>query len=253
MSTVRLEWLRLWRTYRLLILVVAFAFFGLIGPLTAAYLPEIIGFASQSDDLGLAVDLPEPVPADGIIQYVGNVSQIGIVVVAAIASLALAIDARPGSAAFYRTRQPSPASWIVPRWAATSLAASAAWTVGLLAAIYETLLLIGPLPVGAMVVGWGAWVVYLGFAVAVVALVAGFVRSSVGVTAVSVGLLLGMALLGLVPQIGEWLPSHLVVAPSALAAESAEASDYLRAVGVSVAAAAAALVGATALAKRREL
>ncbi|MGB9374882.1 MAG: hypothetical protein WCA82_12065 [Jiangellales bacterium] len=253
MSIVRLEWLRLWRTYRLLILVMAFAFFGLLGPLTAAYLPEIISLASQSDDLGLAVDLPEPVPADGIIQYIGNVSQIGIIVVAALASLALAVDARPGLSAFYRTRQKSPASWIVPRWAATSLAAAAAWTVGLLAAIYETVLLIGPLPVTAMLVGWGAWVVYLAFAVAVVALVAGFVRASVGVTAVSVGLLLAMALLGLIPQISEWLPSHLVGAPSALAAEAAVASDYLPAVAVSVAATATALVGATALAKRREL
>ena len=162
-----------------------------------------------------------------------------------MASLALAIDARPGLAAFYRTRQPSPASWIVPRWAATGLAASAAWTVGLLAAVYETVLLIGPLPVGALLVGWAAWVVYLAFAVSVVAVVAGFVRASVGVTAVSVGLLLGLALLGLVPQIGEWLPSHLVGAPSALADESAVASDYLRAAGVSVVATAGALVGAT--------
>lgn len=253
MSIVRLEWLRLWRTYRLLVLVVVFAFFGLLGPLTAAYLPEIISLASQSDDLGLAVDLPEPVPADGIIQYIGNVAQIGIIVVAAMASLALAIDARPGLAAFYRTRQPSPASWIVPRWAATSLAASAAWTVGLLAAVYETVLLIGPLPVGALLAGWAAWVVYLAFAVSVVALVAGFVRASVGVTAVSVGLLLGLALLGLVPQIGEWLPSHLVGAPSALADKSAVASDYLSAAGVSAVATVGALVGATALAKRREL
>ena len=57
MSLVRLEWLRLWRTYRLLVLVVVFAFFGLLGPLTAAYLPEIISLASQSEDLGAAIDL----------------------------------------------------------------------------------------------------------------------------------------------------------------------------------------------------
>lgn len=253
MSVARLEWLRLWRTYRLLILVVVFAFFGLLGPLTAAYLPEIISLASQSDDLGMAIDLPDAVPADGIEQYIGNISQLGLVAVAAVGALALAIDARPGLAAFYRTRQPSAWSWILPRWAATSLAAAAAWTVGLLAAVYETVLLIGSLPVGGMVAGWAAWVLYLAFAVALVALSAGIVRSTVGVTAVSVGLLIGVALVGLIPQVGEWLPSHLVGAPTALADGSAEVSDYLRASAVTIVATAAALAGATALVRRREL
>jgi ABC-2 type transport system permease protein len=253
MSVVRLEWLRLWRTYRLTILVVVFTFFGLLGPLTAAYLPEIVSLASQSEDLGAAIELPEPVPSDGISQFVGNVSQLGLIVVAAIAALAVAVDARPGLAAFYRTRQPAARSWIVPRWLATSLAAGVAWTVGLLAAVYETVLLIGPLPVAGMVVGWAAWVLYLAFAVAVAALAAGIVRSTVAVTAVSVGLLIGMALVGLLPAVGEWLPSHLVGAPAALAQGAVEAEEYLRAALVTVAATAGALIGAAALVRRREL
>ena len=253
MSVLRLEWLRLWRTYRLTILVVVFAFFGLLGPLTAAYLPEIVSLASQSEDLGAAIEFPDPVPSDGIAQYVGNISQIGLIAVAAIAALALAVDARPGLAAFYRTRQPAARSWIVPRWLATSLAAGVAWTIGLVAAVYETVLLIGPLPIGGMVVGWATWVLYLAFAVAVAALAAGVVRSTVAVTAVTVGLLIGMALVGLIPPVGEWLPSHLVGAPAALAAGASEGSEYIRAAVVTVVATAAALVGASALVRRREL
>jgi len=253
MSLVRLEWLRLWRTYRLLVLVVVFAFFGLLGPLTAAYLPEIISLASQSEDLGAAIELPDPVPVDGIAQFIGNISQLGLIAVAAAAALALAVDARPGLAAFYRTRQPAARSWILPRWAATSLAAGAAWTVGLLAAVYETVVLIGPLPAGGMVVGWAAWVLYLAFAVAVVAVAAGVVRSTVAVTVVSVGLLIVLAIVGLIPQVGDWLPSHLVGAPAALAEQAAEATDYLGSAAVTVAATAALLWLATVLVRRREL
>lgn len=253
MSVVRLEWLRLWRTYRLAILLVVFAFFGLLGPLTAAYLPEIISLASQSEDLGAAIVLPDPVPSDGIAQYIGNISQLGLVVVAAIAAQALVIDSNPGLAAFYRTRQPATRSWLLPRFAATALAAGAAWTLGLLAAVYETVLLIGPLPVGGMVVGWAVWLLYLGFAVAVVALCAGLVRAKVAVIALSVGLLLLIALVGAIPQVGEWLPSHLVGAPAALAAETSEAGDLVGASLVTVAATAFALLGATRLLARREL
>ena len=253
MSVVRLEWLRLWRTYRLLVLVVVFAFFGLLGPLTAAYLPEINSLASQSEDLGAAIELPEPVPVDGISQFIGNISQLGLIAVAAVAALALAVDARPGLAAYYRTRQPAARSWIVPRWAATSLAAGVAWTVGLLAAVYETVVLIGPLPVGGMVAGWAAWLLYLAFAVAVVAVAAGIVRSTVAVTVVSVGLLIVLAIVGLIPQVGDWLPSHLVGAPAALAEQAGEPTDYLGAAGVTVAATAALLWLAAALVRRREL
>lgn len=253
MSVVRLEWLRLSRTYRLLILVVVFAFFGLVGPLTAAYLPEIVGLATQSEGLGTAIDLPEPVPADGVVQYIGNISQLGIIVVAAIAAQALALDSSPGLSAFYRTRQPAARSWVLPRWAATTVAAAVAWTVGLLAAVYGTVLLIGPLPVGGMVVGWALWVVYLAFAVAVVALCAGIVRSKVAVTAVSVGLLLAIALVGVIPQVSDWLPSHLVGAPAALAASDAVAGDFLGATVVTLIAAALALLGAVRLVSRREL
>lgn len=253
MSIVRLEWLRLWRTYRLLVLVVVFAFFGLLGPLTAAFLPEIVSLASQSEGLGQAIELPEPVPPDGIAQYIGNISQLGLVVVAAVAALALAVDARPGLAAFYRTRQPAAGSWVLPRWLASTLGAGLAWTVGLLAAVYETVLLIGPLPAGGMLLGWALWLLYLGFAVALVALAAGMVRATVAVTAVSVGLLVAVALVGVIPQVGEWLPSHLVGAPSALAAAETSASDYVGASVVTVAATVAALAGAVRLARRREL
>lgn len=251
MSVPRLEWLRLWRTGRLLVLVVVFAFFGLLGPLTAAYLPEIIGLAGGTE--GITVDVPEAVPSDGIAQYISNIGQLGILAVAAVGALALAVDARPGLAAFYRTRQPHTSAWILPRWVATTLGAVVAWTVGLLAAVYETVLLIGPLPVAGVVVGWAAWVVYLAFAVAVVALAAGLVRSTVAVTALSVGLLLGIAILGVVPQISEWVPSYLVGAPAALAAGAVEQGEFARAAGVAVVATVGALAGAVLLVRRREL
>jgi ABC-2 type transport system permease protein len=205
MSTTRLEWLRLWRTNRLAVLVLLFGLFGLLGPITAVYLPEIIGLASAQE--GFELTVPEPTPPDGIAQYIGNVGQLGLVAVAAIAALALAVDARPGLAAFYRTRQRSAASWVLPRWLATSLAAVLGWTVGLAAATYETVVLIGELPLDRVLVGWACWAVYLAFAVAVVALAAGLVRSTVGVTAAAVVGLLAIGAVGAIPQLGDWLPS----------------------------------------------
>jgi ABC-2 type transport system permease protein len=167
--------------------------------------------------------------------------------------MALAVDARPGLAAFYRTRQPSVAAWVLPRWLATTLAASLAWTLGLLAATYETVVLIGDLPLGRVALGWLCWVVYLAFAVAVVALAAGLVRSTVGVTAVAVVVLLAIGAVGAIPQLGDWLPSTLVGAPTGLAQGRLDPADLLQPALVTVALTVAALAGAIALVRRREL
>jgi small basic protein len=47
-------------------------------------------------------------------------------------------------------------------------------------------------------------------------MVASLIRSVPGIVALSVGILIGLALLGLVPQIAPYLPSELVRAPDVL-------------------------------------
>ena len=76
MTLWRLEWLRLIRTKRWIALVGVFVFFGLLGPLTARYLGEIIDFAGGELE-GATIEFPPPVPADGMTQFVSNAMQIG--------------------------------------------------------------------------------------------------------------------------------------------------------------------------------
>src|SRR5690606_29383811 len=107
-----LEWLRLRRTWRGIGLVAMYLFFGLTGPVLARYLSEIIeAFGTE----GAEVSFPDPQPVDGLIQYLSNSQQLGLVVVIAAAAGALAIDASPDLATFLRTRVSSPAQIILRR------------------------------------------------------------------------------------------------------------------------------------------
>jgi ABC-2 type transport system permease protein len=63
MTLWRLEWLRLVRTHRLLVLVGVYLFFGFTGPLTARYLSQILDRLGTE---GMKVEFPAPQPADGI-------------------------------------------------------------------------------------------------------------------------------------------------------------------------------------------
>ncbi len=249
MNLWHLEWLRLTRTRRLLALFGVYVFFGLTGPLTARYLDEILG-AVNTD--GVRVELPDPTPADGIAQYVGNVSQIGLLVVVLVAASALAFDARREMAVFLRTRISGVRAVVVPAYAVTTGAAVAALLLGTLAAWYETGVLLGPLPVSRMLAGIGFGAVFLSFAVAAVALAAAVVRGVLAAAGVTLAVLLAMAILGGIGDAGRWLPTTLSSALAGLV-DGRTPGSYLPATAVAVAGTVAALAGAVALGGRREL
>jgi ABC-2 type transport system permease protein len=235
----RLEWLRLVRTRRLAVLLGVYLLFGFVGPLTARYLPNII------DRFGgdITVVVPDPVPADAISQYVGNASQIALLVAVGVAAAATTLNAMPQMAVFLRTRVPSAARLVVPRLVVAGAAVAGAYLLGAAAAWYETVVLLGALPVGGMLAGLGYGAVYLVFAVAVAGAVGTVMGSTLATAGVSLLVMIAMPLVGLVEPVGSLLPSHLVGALVDLARGGA-ATDYLPALGIT-AASSVVLVGLT--------
>ncbi len=205
MTLWRLELLRLWRTQRWLILLAVFASFGVLGPLTARYLPDLMESFGE-DALGA---LPPMASADGITQYMGNAAQIGMLAVAFVGAAALAFDSKPEMAIFLRTRA-TVRDILVPRYVASTLASIAAFVVGMAIAYVGTGILLEWLDVGAVLIGTALFGLYLAFAIAVFALISSFIRRVPGVALLSVGALIVLALLGLVPSVQRWLPSELV-------------------------------------------
>jgi ABC-2 type transport system permease protein len=245
----RLEWLRLARTRRWIALLAVYLFFALTGPALARYAATLVERLGAGQ---VRVTIPPPVPADGITQYAKNVTQIGLVVVVVIAASALAFDARPEVGVFFRTRVRRVADLLWPRYAVSAAAAVAAFVIGSLAAWYETVILLGGLPAGAMLAGIGFGALYLAFAVAVVALCAAATRSVLGAVMAALAVLIAMPIVGLLHGVEPWMPSTLVGALDGVVRGS-PASDYSRAAGVALVAGASALWGSTRLAGRREL
>ena len=249
MNLWRLEWLRLVRTHRLVVIVGVYLFFGLTGPLTAAYLSQILsGLGTE----GVRVEFPEPVPADGVSQFVGNASQIGLLVVVLVAASALAFDARREMAVFLRTRVRGVGDIIVPAYVLNTGAAVAGLLAGSLAAWYETAILLGGLPPLGMLAGMAYGALFLAFAVGVAALVASIVKSVLATAGVTLVILLVAAILGSLVPLGRWLPTYLAGAMTSLV-RGAHVVDYLPAAATTIALTFGAVVGAIALGARREL
>ena len=248
MNLWRLEWIRLIRTKRWIALLGVYVFFGLLGPLSARYIREIL----ESFGGGVQVVVEDPVAADGIASYVSNVSQIGLLVSVGIAAAALAFDAKPQMGIFLRTRVSHIREVVTPRYVVMTVAVAAAFTVGSIAALYESTVLMGSLPFGGWLLGTLLGCVYLAFAVAVVAAVAGKSQSVLVTVVSTIGVLLLLPLLGIAPAFGEWLPSHLVGAIDSLV-RGGEFAEYWRALGTTLLLTACSLWLAVRWAGQREL
>jgi ABC-2 type transport system permease protein len=244
----RLEWLRIVRTRRWIAVLGVYGVFGLLGPVTARYLETIVESFGTDD---VAVSLPDPTPADGLAQFVSNATQIGLIVVVVAAAGALAVDQRPEMGVFLRTRVARAATLLWPRFAAAAALAVAGWLLGVAAAWYETVVLLGSPPVGGVLAGAAFGALYLVFAVAVTALAAAVVRTTVGAAVGALVGLLALGLLSIVPAAGAWLPGSLLGSLAALA-DGAAIGDYVPAAAVTVALTAGALAAAAALLDRRE-
>jgi ABC-2 type transport system permease protein len=248
MTLWRLEVLRLTRTNRWLILVGVFAFFGLLGPVTARYLAEIMGRFGGD----IEVTFPDPTPLDGLVQYLSNASQIGLLAVVVVAAAALALDARPEAAAFFRTRVPDARTILLPRYVVTTLAAVASFVLGMGLAWAGSAWLIGPLPAGDVLVGTVLGSLYLAFVVAVVAAAAAVTRGVLTTVFLALATLLALPILSLVGVVKPWLPSELVGAPTDVVA-GVPPGEFTRSVIVTVIVTVAMLAFAAARQSTREL
>lgn len=249
MTLWKLELARLVRTHRWLILLGVYGFFGVLGPFTARYMREIIE-RFGGDQFTVAVQ--EPTPAEGIAQFVGNATQLGLLAVVVVAAAALAFDARPELAAFLRTRVAHARLLVLPRYVVSTAAAVGALAAGTAMAWILTEVLIGPLPAGSMVVGTLYGAVYLAFAVAVVAAASTWTRSVVTAVFATIAVLLLLPALGVIEAVGPWLPSSLLGAVAAMV-DGQPAAEYLRALTVAVALTVVLLLVAVRRADVREL
>ena len=224
MSLWRLEWLRLTRTRRVVALASVYLLFGFLGPVAARYLNDLIGLAG--DDLeGATIELPDPVPADGMAQYVANAMQLGVIVTVVVAAGALAIDATPEMGAFLRTRVRS--VWRCCAAPVVTLRRDRdAYALGALAAWYETWALLGGLPADKVLPGIALGLIFLAYVVATTAAVAQWTKGVLATVMVALLSLLVLPAVGVVDVIGRWLPSSLATALADLPAGKHDLSYY---------------------------
>ncbi|MBI3241536.1 MAG: ABC transporter permease subunit [Chloroflexi bacterium] len=246
---LRKEWLEQWRTYRLLVVGVVLAIFGLLSPLTAKYTPELIKLVPNGE--AIARLIPPPTTMDAVAQYVKNISQFGVILALLLTMGAVAQEKDKGTAAMMLVKPLPRVTFLAAKFAALALMFAVSIAVAGLACYYYTWLMFEALDVSRWLMLNSLLLLFVLVYVALTLLCSVAAKSQTAAGGFAFGLLLILGLAGSIPSWGEYMPGQLLVWGGSLVAGNADA--YWGTLGVSLGIIIAAFVGAWRVFERQEL
>ena len=203
---LRKELLEAWRTRRIPVVAVLFLVVGIISPLTARYLPEILT-AALGDQLPIPV--PPPVAADALLQLQKNLGQLGALAAIALAMGSVSGELDRGTAALVLAQPATRGAFLAAKLIAIGVVLAIAVAAATVVAWVYTAILFEPLPVA----GWVAMAVLSWLALLAWAALTFLASAATGSTTAAAGLgfvaLVVISLASIVPALDRLLPSGL--------------------------------------------
>ncbi len=245
------EFSEAWRSRRLPILTAVLLAMAMLGPLSARFLPEILAAMAEVPQ-GLIEAMPEPDTAMAVAEYFDNVVQFGAILAILVPMGAVVGEKTGGTAEFTLSKPVRRSSFLLAKFAAHAGSFGLALLVAALGGYYYTGVLFEWLPVAPFLTANLLVWLYFTVLVGVTLLCSTVARSQLAAAGMAFGVLLGMGLLGLLPNVNDHLPAAVIGWARALAL-SLPAEARWSAVGVSLAIAAGALALAWALFRRQEI
>ena len=200
------EMRELTRTARLPVVLVVFALLGLVSPVMARYLREILEAVGGSQFQGL---IPDPVAADAVTQFTKNLGQLGVLMAVLIAMGSVAGEKERGTAAFLLTKPLDRAAFLGAKVASLGLLLATATALGGALCWAYTAILFEPLPllgyVSSVAVLWLSLAVFAAITfVASVVAPSALVAGGIGIVALMLAGFVSVA-----PDLAPYLPTGL--------------------------------------------
>ncbi|MHC1772914.1 MAG: ABC transporter permease [Flexilinea sp.] len=238
------------RTYKLLIMLIVFFIFGIMSPLAAKMMPEILGSVMPE---GLTVTLSEPAAIDSWTQFFKNVSQMGLVVTVIIFSEILGAELSKGTLINMLTKGLSRSTIILSKYTAMTMI----WTVSYAA---------------AFIVTWG-YTVYLFpdggisnllfsvfclwlfgmFLLAILLFASTLIKSNYGALLISGAVIVVLMLCNIVPNLQKYNPLLLASDNVSLLAKMVEVSSLSYAVAISILCSVILMIASILVFRKRQL
>jgi ABC-2 type transport system permease protein len=222
LAMLRKELVEQWCSRRLVVVAAVFLFFGFLSPLTAKLLPELM--KSLGDTGGVVIEIPPPTVQDGLLQYVKNMSQFGVLLAVLLAMGALSREKERGTAAMILSKPVSRASFLLSKFVALTLVFGLCLILGGLACYYYTIVLFKGIGQAHFLEMNLLLALFIEFYLAVTLLGSTIARSQVLAGGLGLGAVFVMAILGALPRLGDYMPTALLEWARVLMVETGESA-----------------------------
>ena len=249
LTALRKEFFGQWRSYRFLVVAAVLLAFGLLSPLAAKFVPELMKLIPNGKEIARLI--PQPTAADAVAQYLKNISQFGIVLALLMTMGAVAQERDKGTAALVLVKPMPRFVFLWAKFAALGVTFIIGIAVAGAACYYYTLILFQALNVPRWLALNGLMVLFLLVYIALTLLCSTVSRSQVVAGGLAFGLVIILSIIGIIPGAGRFLPGQLLSWGGGLAAGRTETA--WPAVWVSFGIIGASLAGAWAIFDRQEL
>jgi ABC-2 type transport system permease protein len=204
------------RTYRLVVVAGVFLLFGISTPLMLKYLPEFLKLAGEN----MQINMPPPTAAQALVEYAGSVGQIGVLVAVLVAMGSVANELQRGTAVMTLSKPVTRAAFITAKFAAMSLTFVVSLAVASALCLAYTVWLIGSADAVSFFGLNLLLAVFLMFGLAVTVLFSSLFKSSLAAGGTALGVVVGQAVLSVLPWVGDYMPGRLLGWGNALFAGS---------------------------------
>lgn len=241
-----------WRTRRLPLIAILFVLVGLISPLTAKYLPEILKAALGDQANGIPMPPADPAAAVGQLQK--NLGQLGALAAIALAMSAVSGELDKGTAALVLAQPVARPAFLAAKLAAIAIVLAIATALSVAVAWIYTVILFQMQPIG----GWAVLFALNWLALLVWAAITLWASSATGSTTAAAGLgfvaLVALSVAAVIPPVEQWLPAGLTMPGLSIAVGTdVDGAKLATAVAGSALLVAVGAIGSVASFRRREL
>jgi ABC-2 type transport system permease protein len=207
-TALRKEWHESLRSYRLLIVVVVLAFFGVSSPLVAKIIPEVItAYVPQGSDISAII--PTPTVRDAIAQYVKNMGQFGIILAVLLGMGAVAQEKDKGTAAMMLVKPLPRGSFLGAKFLGLAAVFAVSIAIAGIGCYYYTGLLFEFMDIVNWLVLNVFLFVYILVVVAITLFCSTITKSQAAAGGIAVGILAIGLIVGAIRNTGRFLPGEL--------------------------------------------
>lgn len=209
LTAFRKEWLESLRNYRLLIVVVVLAFFGMTSPLIAKIAPQIVtAVVPQGADISQII--PTPTVWDAITQYVKNMGQFSIILALLLGMGTVVQEKERGTAAMMLVKPLPRGSFLGAKFLGLATIFAISIIIAGIGSYYYTMLLFETMNI----VDWLVLNVFLFIYVLVIISISLFcstvTKSQAAAGGMAAGIIVSGLIIGAIRGLGKYLPGELI-------------------------------------------